>query len=46
MIAEVSSGHRVAEIFRQTALLLTGRTEAKKPRVGLLTPLLEKLMQR
>jgi pilus assembly protein CpaE len=46
MIEEVSAGHRVAEIFRQTALLLTGRTETKKPKGGLLTPLLEKLMQR
>jgi pilus assembly protein CpaE len=46
MIAEVSAGHRVAEIFRQTALLLAGRNETKKPRAGLLTPLLGKLMQR
>jgi pilus assembly protein CpaE len=46
MIAEVSPGHRVAEIFRQTALLLAGRNEVKKPRAGLLTPLLGKLMQR
>jgi pilus assembly protein CpaE len=42
MIAEVSSGHRSAEMFLQLAQLLTGRTETKKPR-GLLTPLLEKL---
>src|SRR5713226_3308219 len=34
MIAEVSAGHRVAEIFRQTALLLAGRNETKKPRAG------------
>jgi len=46
MIAEVSAGHRVAEMFRQTAMLLTGRTESKKSRGGLLSPLLEKLMQR
>jgi pilus assembly protein CpaE len=42
MIAEVSSGHRSAEIFLRLAQLLTGRTETKKPR-GILTPLLEKL---
>src|SRR5215470_14538826 len=46
MIAEVSAGHRVAEMFRHTAQLLTGRSEAKKPRFGALTPLLGKLMQR
>jgi pilus assembly protein CpaE len=46
MIAEVAAGHRVAEIIRQTTLSLTGRTDFKKPRSGLLTPLLEKLMQR
>ena len=46
MIAEVSAGHRVAEILGQTALLLTGRTDTKKPRGNLLTPLLGKLMQR
>ena len=45
MIAEVSSGHRTAEMFLQLAQLVTGRTEAKKPR-GLLTPLLEKLRAR
>ena len=42
MIAEVGSGHRSAAVFLQLAQLLTGRTEARKPR-GLLTPLLEKL---
>jgi pilus assembly protein CpaE len=46
MIAEFASGHRAAEIFRQLALLLTGRSESKIPRSGLLTPLLGKLMQR
>jgi pilus assembly protein CpaE len=46
MIAEVSSGHRTAETFRQLAILLTGRTEVKKARSGLLTPLIEKLTKR
>jgi pilus assembly protein CpaE len=43
MIAEVSSGHRTAETFRQIAKLMTGRSEAKKARSGFLTPLLSKL---
>jgi pilus assembly protein CpaE len=46
MIAEVAAGHRTAETFRQLAQLLTGRSEAKKPRTGLLAPLLEKLRSR
>ena len=43
MIAEMSSGHRTAETFRQLAKLMTGRSEAKKARSGFLTPLLSKL---
>jgi pilus assembly protein CpaE len=43
MIAEVSAGHRAAETFRHLAQALTGRTEAKRSRTSLLTPLLEKL---
>ena len=46
MIAEVSSNHKTAEIFRQFAQVLTGRAEAKRSRGGLLTPLLAKLMKR
>ncbi len=45
MIAEVSSGHRTTETFRQLAQLLTGRAETKKSRSGLLTPL-QKLLKR
>ena len=45
MIAEVSSSHRTAETFRQLAQLLTGRSEVKKAKGGLLTPLLGKLMK-
>ncbi|HZD89361.1 MAG TPA: CtpF protein, partial [Pseudolabrys sp.] len=44
MIAEVSANHKTAEMFRQLAQVLTGRTEAKRPRGGLLSPLLAKLM--
>jgi pilus assembly protein CpaE len=43
MIAEISAGHRTAEILRQLAQLLTGRTEPKKQRSGLLSPLFDKL---
>ncbi|MGH6683852.1 MAG: AAA family ATPase, partial [Pseudolabrys sp.] len=46
MIAEVSSGHKTAEMFRQLAQILTGRTEAKRSRGGLLTPLLAKLRKK
>ena len=46
MIAELSSSHKVAEIFRQLAQGLTGRIESKKARSGLLSPLLGKLLKR
>ena len=46
MIAEVSTGHKTAEMFRQLAQVLTGRAEAKRSRGGLLSPLLAKLMKR
>ena len=45
MIAEVSSGHKSAELFRQMAQHLTGRAEAKRQRT-LLSPLLQKLLNR
>ncbi len=45
MIAEVSSGHKSAELFRQLAQHLTGRAEAKRQRTRL-TPLLKKLMKK
>ena len=43
MIAVLSSSHRTAESFRQLAQQLTGRTEAKKSKSGLLGPWLDKL---
>jgi pilus assembly protein CpaE len=46
MIAEMSPSHRTAEMFRELAQLLTGRSEVKKARSGLLTPLLSKLMKK
>ena len=46
MIAEVSANHRTAEMFRQVASVLSGRSEVKKSRAGLLTPLLDKLTKR
>src|SRR6202034_263940 len=46
MIAEISAGHRTAEIFRQLAQHLTGRSEPKKQRSGLLSPFFDKLLQR
>jgi len=46
MIAEISSGHRTAETFRQLAQALTGRAEVVKARSGLLVPLLDKFRKR
>jgi pilus assembly protein CpaE len=46
MIAELSSSHRTAETFRQLAHLLTGRSETKKAKPGLLSPFIEMLMKR
>jgi len=46
MVAEISSGHRTAETFRQLAQALTGRAEVVKARSGLLVPLLDKFRKR
>jgi pilus assembly protein CpaE len=46
MIAEVSANNRNAETFVQLAKLLTGRSEVKKAKSGLLTPLLGKLLKK
>jgi pilus assembly protein CpaE len=46
MIAELSANHRTAETFRQIAQQLTGRSEAKKARSSLLSPLFDKLLKR
>jgi pilus assembly protein CpaE len=46
MIAEISANHRTADILRQLAQKLTGRVEPKKKSSSLLSPLIEKLLQR
>jgi pilus assembly protein CpaE len=47
MIEELSSGHRTAETFRQLAQVLTGRSEAKKSKPGMLgLPFFNKLLKR
>jgi pilus assembly protein CpaE len=46
MIAEVSASHKTAEMFRQLAQVLTGRSEAKRGRGNLLMPFLAKLTKR
>jgi pilus assembly protein CpaE len=46
MIAEISANHRTADVLRQLAQKLTGRTEPKKKSSSLLSPLIEKLLQR
>jgi pilus assembly protein CpaE len=35
MIAEIAANHKIADMFHQMALRLTGRAETKKPRSGL-----------
>jgi pilus assembly protein CpaE len=46
MIAEVSASHKTTEMFRELASVLTGRSEVKRAKSSLLTPLLSKLMKR
>jgi pilus assembly protein CpaE len=46
MIAEISSGRRVAESFRHLAQALSGRSEVKKKPSGPLWALLEKMRKR
>jgi len=46
MIAEVAANHRNTETFRSLAQLMTGRSEVKKTKSGLLTPLLGKLLKK
>lgn len=46
MIAELSSSHKTADIFRQLAQTLTGRADTKKSKPSLLSPLLGKLLKR
>jgi pilus assembly protein CpaE len=46
MIAELSASHRTAETFRQIAQALTGRSEAKRAKSGLLSPIFDKLLKR
>jgi pilus assembly protein CpaE len=46
MIAELSANHRTAESFRQLAQLMTGRSESKKSKPGMFSPLFDKLLKR
>lgn len=46
MIAEVAAGHRTAETFQHLAQILTARSEVKRTKGGLLTPLFEKFLRR
>jgi pilus assembly protein CpaE len=46
MLAEIAASHKTAEMFRQLAQQLTGRAEPRKQRSGLLSPLIDKLLQR
>jgi pilus assembly protein CpaE len=46
MIAELSSSHKTADIFRQLAQTLTGRADTKKSKPSLLPPFIGKLLKR
>jgi pilus assembly protein CpaE len=46
MIAEISANHKSIEMFLQIAQRLTGRSETKKQRSSLLSPLIDKLRGR
>jgi len=46
MIAEISAGHRTTEMFLQIAQRLTGRSESKKSRGGLFSPLISRLRKK
>jgi pilus assembly protein CpaE len=46
MIAELSSSHKTADIFRQLAQTLTGRAGTKKSKPSLLSPFIGKLLKR
>ncbi|MBR0957967.1 AAA family ATPase [Bradyrhizobium japonicum] len=46
MIAEISGNHKSIEMFLQIAQRLTGRSETKKQKSSLLSPLIEKLRGR
>jgi pilus assembly protein CpaE len=46
MIAELSASHRTAESFRQLAQLMTGRSESKKSKSSMFSPLFDKLLKR
>jgi pilus assembly protein CpaE len=46
MIAEISASHRTTEMFLHIAQRLTGRSESKKQRGGLLAPLMSKFRKK
>ena len=43
MIAEISANHRISKMFVQIANQLTGRSEPRKPRGSIFSPILRKL---
>jgi pilus assembly protein CpaE len=44
MISEIAVSHRISQTFRALAQHLTGRGEAKRPRNGILSPILARLL--
>lgn len=46
MIAEVASNHKIADMFRSLAQVMTGRSETKRSKTGLLGPLIQKFRKK
>jgi len=46
MIAEVASNHKIAEMFRSLAQVMTGRSETKKSKASLLSPFIQKFRKK
>jgi pilus assembly protein CpaE len=46
MIAEVAGNHKIAEMFRNLAQVMTGRSEAKKSKTSLLSPFIQKFRKK
>jgi len=46
MVAEVQAGAKATDVFSALAATLVGRSETRRPRAGLLEPLLARLQRR
>jgi pilus assembly protein CpaE len=46
MIAEVAGNHKIADMFRSLAQIMTGRSETKRSKSGFLSPLIQKFRKK